>query len=345
MPVAQLLDPATSGRSDLSLVGRSARGQNVCMTATAWTPELWSQPEFLAQIEEWASAHVGPIRSLTRVKDRPWAAVWRVDAEAGVFYAKQNCPAQPEAHLSAVLARVAPALVVPPVAVDVQRDLLLTADQGTIFRETAASDDAEAWRLLLSEAMLLARATAGHLDELALTVLDPLDASGLTAQVRETWQVPAAMRAEVDRALDQAVRDAEQLAAVGIPFTLVHNDLHDANAFFIDGSFRFFDFADAVALPALCALMVPLGVYGRRVGAATDDPRVLAVAEAALEVWSDLAPMRALRTALPAALRLGAVGRAESWHRIFATIPPRYFDDDYKDADVEWLIDAAGVSS
>ena len=39
------------------------------------------------------------------------------------------------------------------------------------------------------------------------------------------------------------------------------------------------------------------------------------MADAALEVWSDLAPMAELRAALPAALQLGRLGRVESWVR------------------------------
>lgn len=53
-----------------------------------------------------------------------------------------------------------------------------------------------------------------------------------------------------------------------------------------------------------------------RLGAGPNDPRLQRVADAALEVWSDLVPGCQLHAALPAALRLGRLGRAESWARI-----------------------------
>ena len=46
------------------------------------------------------------------------------------------------------------------------------------------------------------------------------------------------------------------------------------------------------------------------------------MADAALEVWGDVVPVAALRAALPSALRLGRLGRAESWLRVSATLTP-----------------------
>ena len=50
------------------------------------------------------------------------------------------------------------------------------------------------------------------------------------------------------------------------------------------------------------------------------DPRVERVADAALEQWTDVAPSTQLRKVLPAALRLGRLGRCESWVRCFASM-------------------------
>lgn len=47
-----------------------------------------------------------------------------------------------------------------------------------------------------------------------------------------------------------------------------------------------------------------------------------AVADAALDVWSDLAPMSELRAAVPAALQLGRLSRIESWVRCLASMTP-----------------------
>ena len=77
----------------------------------------------------------------------------------------------------------------------------------------------------------------------------------------------------------------------------------------------FFDFGDALATEPLGILLITLNVLAEKLGADRDDARLWRVADAALEVWSDLVPMAELRAALPAALQLGRLGRVESWVR------------------------------
>ena len=110
-------------------------------------------------------------------------------------------------------------------------------------------------------------------------------------------------------------RWAEQVAALGLPLTLNHNDLHENNVFDVDGRLRFFDFGDALVTEPLGVLLIPLNILGEKLEADGDDPRLWRVADAALEVWSDLVPAAELRAALPAALQLGRLGRVESWVR------------------------------
>ena len=62
-------------------------------------------------------------------------------------------------------------------------------------------------------------------------------------------------------------------------------------------------------------LLIPLNILAEKLGADGDDPRLWRVADAALEVWTDLVPAAELRAALPAALQLGRLGRIESWVR------------------------------
>jgi hypothetical protein len=90
--------------------------------------------------------------------------------------------------------------------------------------------------------------------------------------------------------------------------------------FDVDGRLRFFDFGDSLVTEPLGVLLVPLNILGERLEANGDDPRLWRVADAALEVWSDLVPMPELRAALPAALSLGRLGRVESWVRVLPSL-------------------------
>jgi hypothetical protein len=260
--------------------------------------EDWGSPAFRDRLVRWVESAVGTVESLEQGKLRPWAAVWQVRTADRMFYLKQNCPGQHfEAELMSVLARLAPSHVVPVEAVDLDDGLLLTADQGRVFGETVAGDDLDSWCRLVVHAMDLARLTSAHGAELLATGVTPARVPDEVSEVVAPWQ--------------------EELGALGLPDALVHNDLHEHNAFDRPDGLLFFDFADAVWAHPLTTLLVPLGVLSGRLGEPSpDDPRLQRVADAALEVWSDLAPTRVLRAALPAALRLGRLGRAESWARI-----------------------------
>jgi Ser/Thr protein kinase RdoA (MazF antagonist) len=117
------------------------------------------------------------------------------------------------------------------------------------------------------------------------------------------------------------------VSALGLPVTLNHNDLHENNVFDVGHRLRFFDFGDALLTEPLGVLLIPLNILGEKLGADSDDPRLWTVANAALEVWSDLVPLGDLRAALPAALQLGRLGRVESWVRT----QPSLSDDELAD--------------
>lgn len=279
--------------------------------------EVWGTAAFEAELRTWVEAQVGPVTDLAVGKLRPWAVVWRAETTEGAYFAKQNCPGQAfEARLMSLLAELAPSYVVPVVAVDADRDFLLTPDQGQVFGEVVAPDDIDAWIRLVVRAMELSRAVAGDADRLV--------AAGATR-----CGIPERIRPRAEPLLDA-------VGALGLPESLVHNDLHEYNAFDLPHGLVFFDFADAVVANPLVGLMVPFNVLAHHLGAEPADPRLRRIADAALEVWSDLAPMTALRTALPSALQLGCLGRAESWARVV----PDFTGDamtEFGNAPDEWL--------
>jgi len=285
----------------------------------------WHTEEFREELRRWCTSYVGPVTAMEQQKLRGWATVWRVETTDGVWFAKQNCPGQQvEIPLMATLAEVVPDRVVPVTAA---RDgFLLTPDQGDVFHETAG-DDVASWVRLAREAAELQRALLPHHDRLlaaGLTELRPEQAADyLSARVEQYAELAPGDSRRLDPEVADRLRAhlpvvrrwAEQVAALGLPLALNHNDLHENNVFDVDGRLRFFYFGDSLVTEPLGVLLIPLNILAERLGADAEDARLWQVADAALEVWSDLVPMDELRAALPAALQLGRLGRVESWVR------------------------------
>jgi phosphotransferase family enzyme len=308
----------------------------------------WESAEFRAELTAWIASEVGEPSALEAVKIRAWASVWRAGTPSGVQYAKQNCSTQPfEAALLCELVDLAPQHVVPLTAADPDRGLLMTPDQGPVLGETAG-DDPDVWCRVVAAGAALQREVAPYVDRLAaagVPTLAPADSVAYVEQRLDEFTAlpqgdPRAMSAE-DRTAIRAhlpvVRGwVEQVAALGLPLTLVHNDLHGNNVFDRDGGLRFFDFGDAMLMEPLAVLMVPLNVLTSRLEAAPDDPRLRRVADAGLEVWSDLAPVQELRAALPAALQLARLGRVDTWIRCTAPMNDAELED-WGDSAAFWL--------
>ncbi|MGO4599658.1 phosphotransferase [Terrabacter sp. 2RAF25] len=314
----------------------------------------WASEGFAAELRTWLEEALGGLGSelvrLEPVHQRPWSTVWRALASDGTTYwAKQNCAHQSfEAALLVVLDRLAPDRVVPVVAADLERGLHLAPDQGPVFADTVADDDVDAWCRVAAEAMHLQRELVGHERELeaaGAALLHPTHAaayvSGRTASLvalpeGDPRRMGPEVAARLDRLLPTVARWGEELDALGTGVNLVHNDLHPNNVFARPGGMRFFDFGDAVLTHPLTALFIPLNVLVHRFEAAPDDPRLRRVADAGLEVWSDVVPATRLRRALPAALQLGRLARAESWLRVVATMTAEERTE-YGDAGTWWL--------
>ena len=314
----------------------------------------WTSDSFAVELREWVGEALGARGSelvgLEPVHQRPWSTVWRATAADGTtWWAKQNCPHQAfEAALMVELTRLAPERVVPVAAADRRRGLLLLPDQGPVFAETVADDDVGAWCRVVAEAMHLQRHLDGHQDELVAAGLSVLPAADSAAYVSARVEALGALPANDARRLSAADGErlrallpevaswVEQVDALALRDNLVHNDLHANNVFATDRGMRFFDFGDAVLGHPLGALLIPLNVLLHRLEATRGDARLRRVADAGLEVWGDVVPVTSLRGALPAALRLARLARAESWLRVTATLTPAERTE-FGDAGTWWL--------
>ena len=296
------------------------------------TSARWHSPEFRAELSEWVAESVGEPLSMESFHDRPWSTVWRVVASSGIYFAKQNTPLQGfEAALVVELAAISPTFVVPVTAANVDRGLLLSPDLGSVLGQHVDLADAsalvETTRRVVAAAAELQRQVVGDAERLAaagLVRLAPVDVVGYVEQrlvdfASLSESDPRALTSDqtqrIKACLPELPRLVDTVSSLGLPLTLQHNDLHLANVFEVGEELRFFDFGDAVMSEPLAALMVPLRGLASLLECGPHDPRVLQAAEPALEVWSDIAPVPALRAALPSALRLARLARSESWLR------------------------------
>ena len=297
--------------------------------------ERWAGAAFRAELLAWVTEAVGEPRSLAPVKLRPWATVWRAETATGVFYAKQNCTTQAyEAALVVALNDLAAQRVVPLTAVDTTRGLFLTPDLGTPVGDfdTDGDDDLELRCRVVAASAHLQLEVARYVDRLidvGLTRLAPADCVGYVEERLEAFAalppgdprgLPTEQAAAVRAALPQVAVWADRVAALGLPLTLCHNDLHGRNVFEVRGELRFFDFADALVTEPLAALLVPLNLLAHGRGRPPPPPGRGPGAAPGGEVWSEYAPMAELRAALPAALQLARLARVEAWIRCTAAM-------------------------
>lgn len=254
---------------------------------------------------------------------RPWSVLLRLGVEGqDPVWFKANPPASAfEGALTAALARWVPGHVLRPLAVDTDRGWSLLPDGGPLFRDVLARETVTpgAWEELVRQYAAVQHALAPRASDIerlgvpavpvgALPgVLDGLDDTPLPPRDRN------ALRELRPRLLDWCA----ELAALGVPDSLDHADLHDGQLFHpAPGRFTFFDWGDAVVAHPFSSLAVPA-----RRAVEHHGPQVLPrLRDAYLEPWTGTGRSTAqLRRAVSLAWRLGALNRAAAYGRLFPT--------------------------
>ena len=306
---------------------------------------IWTDPEWLAEATAWIRAHAEVTGEIEQPHVRPWSTVMRVPTARGVLWFKACIPvlAHEPALLEALAAR-RPDAVPELVAVDKPRGWMLQRHAGTRLRELVQGEAlVKVWRDLLPlhaelqidvaadcEALLAAGAPDRRL------ALLPTQYEGLVAD----GAVAAALSdAEARTAQELVSRIAElcgELAGLGIPETIQHDDLHDGNVFVRDGRYLFFDWGDACVSHPFFTLVVTLGSVRYALGLPERAPELDRLRDAYLEPWGRFAPLAELRQAFPGAYRLGMIGLALKWSLLAPNLPAP-FDEEYADAALERL--------
>jgi len=248
---------------------------------------------------------------------RPWSTVLRIATAGGDLYLKQCAPVQAfEVPLTVALAARWPDRVPEVVGADVERAWLLLRDGGTRLRDGGTL---EPFPVALEQYGQLQVAEVAHVEELLAIGLPDVRLPVVAAAYEPFFEHDHGLgRDEVARLRALAPRYRElctELESFGLPASIQHDDLHDANVFVRDGRVAIFDWGDSSVAHPLWSWLKPLGVAIRH----GLDPDVLG--SAYLAAWTVLAPEVRLREALRVAVPVGSFAYALQYQRQLDFMP------------------------
>jgi hypothetical protein len=295
-----------------------------------WSSDAWRQLAVSWLDVQLGAAGVERTGEVTQPHLRPWGTVLKAPTTRGPVWLKAPGPDTAfEVALYRLLSRVVPDWILPPIAVDVERGLVVLPDGGqTLGDRLDDTDLIEALAAVLPQYGQLQRDLIPHVDSLLSIGIADMRAEIMPVRFDEAMEAVGRYvhqyGDEADRQTHRravAMRDTfgswcERLAASSVPPSLDHNDLHAWNVFLApDGRARFYDWGDAVVAHPFASMLVGLGVLRYQLGVGADDPAVLRLRDAYLEAYSDIAPHANLVDDLELACWVGKIARALTWER------------------------------
>ncbi|HUS17465.1 MAG TPA: aminoglycoside phosphotransferase family protein [Chloroflexia bacterium] len=313
-----------------------------CATIDAWLAEMesgavpalrspWARPGWWASLTTWvdkALAERGRALRAPLEQRKVWgiSSLLRGDTAQGAVYVKA-CATQPlftnEATFTAGLAARYPAWVPTPLAVEGERRWMLLDDFGGELLETAppaawvATVDAFATLQIESVGQVDALLAAGCLDRRLDRVIAALPALLADVQAYHHALTDAELAAFA-ACLPELEAACAELAAGGVPQTLVHGDLHDNNIAIVDAQPLFFDWSDAcIAHPFFDLTTLFFGEHFTAHPQERD-----ALQDRYLGHWTAYAPLADLRRMATLATRLGSLHQVISYISIVRNLEP-----------------------
>lgn len=281
-----------------------------------WTDEAWR-----AAAHGWIEQRLTGL-GLTRTGEveqphvAPWSTVLRVPTDAGaVFFKANDDQLRHEAALVGLLASRVPERVPPLLAVDVDRGWMLMADAGETLREVVPRERSlDRWYDALDAVARIQLAVEDDVEDLlALGVPDHRLAGVPAGYARLMDEIDAEPRFR--RAQGYVEELCAELASYGVPDTVQHDDLHDAQVFVQGDRQLVMDWGDACVSQPFCVLSVALeGVIAWGVDDVEDSVDTTPFRDAYLAPWAERLPGVDLAAAVVPALRLGWAVRAVNGH-------------------------------
>lgn len=317
----------------------------------------WDQPGWLEQATAWIQAQLKAhdyhaTGAVELLHQRPWSTFARVPTQRGVVYFKAPAPAYPyEAGLTQFLARLRPDCSVPLLAVELEHGWLLTSHAGITVREADPGlGQIDHWlKVLPLYAELQIEMIDRLMDLLALGMYDRrLD--HLPGAYNELLEQSHSLRVGLEPGLTpdeyqrllawrpQVAAWCAELAAYGLPETLVHEEVHSANVLVDGGRYIFTDWSDSSVGHPFFSLLVILRSAAYHLKLDETGPEMSRLRQAYLEPWTSHATPAQLFAASKLAYRLAMITRALAWHHATGGLAWHHREP-YADSVPGWLQD------
>jgi hypothetical protein len=323
----------------------------------------WELPGWLDEASAWIHERLaaagtpatGPIEMLHQ---RPWSAFARVPTAHGTVFFKAPAPSYPfEAPLTEALAQWWPDCTVPLVAVERKRGWILSSDAGAALRRGDATPaQVDQLLKLLPRYAEVQQALAERVPELLALGVPDLRMSvfpQLYNQLLEDTenlmigQELGLTDDEYRRLRDLRPRVAEwcqELAGYGLPETLVHEELHDANVLVNGDRFIYTDWSDCSVGHPFFTMLVNIRAAAHRLKLAEDGPEMARLRDAYVKAWTSFLPREDLMLAYELAYRLAMITRSLSWYEGTRRLSPEH-KQPYADNVPGWLQDFLQATS
>ena len=297
----------------------AAARKHLALSAGSPATPPWTMPDWYDEALPWIDEHLTRIGRTTQVRSWGLSNVLRVPTADGDVYFKALAhsttitPARPDAlpflfahepRFLRMLSDEHPGAVPAPLAIDEKRAWMLLPDLGSPL---ADEPDIAVWTEALRGHARLQRWYANEPERLLefgcvdrrLAVLEA-ELDRLLGPNPATDRLEPAERAQLPRRAEQLRAAITELAAIGVPETLLHGDLHPRNVAVRDGRVLAFDWTDA----ALSHPFLDLVTFVDERSPISADPRVT---DAYLAEWEEYASPAEVRRALALAQELGAL--------------------------------------
>ncbi|MDX1993613.1 MAG: phosphotransferase [bacterium] len=280
--------------------------------------------------------------------DSMTGSVSRVKAGYETFYLKAcNAVFPHEPRLTAALYEWFPDRIPPVYGVGDTQGWLLLGDAGETLRTiTKRDNDLSRWDKMLREYAVLQRDMIPRTDALLTLGLPDRRLEKLPDLFEQLIADTGALRVGHEDGISEDVLDrlqafrpqvealCQQVAEVGIPASIEHDDFHASNVAVRGDEYRIFDWGESCMAHPFYSLLIVL--RGAKFLHQADDAALNHLRDVYLEAWTAYAPLERLRELIMLTNQLAALGRALSWQQVYHRTEAR-FRAEIADLPAYWL--------